>query len=69
MRTRIKTNVNTFAISNHMASKLGKQALKIYLKITREILLCSLPNKKSVPQRFMVKTAKNETAPGPPSLA
>ena len=34
LRTWIKTNVNKFAISNHAALKLGKQALKSYLKIT-----------------------------------
>ena len=45
LRTWIKTNVNKFAISSHTALKLGKQALKSYLKITCEFQLRSPPNK------------------------
>ena len=49
--TWIKTNVNKFAISAHMASKLGRQALKSYLKnfsfVAHQIT-------KLVPQRIMV---------------
>ena len=46
LRTWIKTNVNKFAISTHMSLKLGKQALKNYLKKTCEFQL-RCPQKKT----------------------
>ena len=46
MRTWIKTIVNEFAISNHMALILGVHALRSYLKLVCEYELHSLPNKK-----------------------
>ena len=52
----LKTIVNKFAISNHMALILGVHALRRYLKLICENLLHSLPNKKLVAQRIMVKT-------------
>ena len=63
LRTWTETNVNKFAISSHTALKLGKQALKSYLKITCEIQLRSPPNKKLVPQRIMVKTRWSSDRP------
>ena len=47
MRTRIKTIVNKFAISNHTALILGVLALGSYLKLICEYELRSLPNKKA----------------------
>ena len=46
LRTWIKTIVNKFAISNHMALILGVHALRSYLKLICEYELHSLPNKK-----------------------
>ena len=40
----LNKDVNKFAISAHMALKLGKQALKSYLKITCKFRLHILPN-------------------------
>ena len=45
LRTWIKTIVNKFAISNHMALILGVHALRSYLKLICECELHSLPNK------------------------
>ena len=42
----LKTIVNKFAISNHMALILGVHALRSYLKLICEYNLHSLPNKK-----------------------
>ena len=44
LRTGIKIDVNKFAISAHVALKLGRQALKSYLKITCEFRLHILSN-------------------------
>ena len=46
LRTWIKTIVNTFVISNHMALILGMHAHRGYLKLICEYELHSLPNKK-----------------------
>ena len=43
----LKQNVNKFAISSNTALKLGKQALKSYLKISCEFQLRRPPNNKS----------------------
>ena len=56
LRTWIKTIVNKFANSNHTALILGVHALRSYLKLICEYELHSLPNKKLVAQRIMVKT-------------
>ena len=47
LRTWIETNVNKFAISNHTALNLGKQALRSYLSLICEYELYILPDKKS----------------------
>ena len=46
VRTWIKTIVNKFAISNHMALILDVYALRSYLKLICEYELHSLPSKK-----------------------
>ena len=46
LRSRIKTIVNKFAISNHTALIVGVHALRSYLKLICEYELHSLPNKK-----------------------
>ena len=51
-RTSIKTNVNNFAISYHMALKLNILALRSYLKLPYQYWFHSLPDRK-------VKAAKN----------
>ena len=56
MRAWIETNVNKFAISNHMALKIDLHALRSYLRPMCKYKLYILPNKKLVPQRIMVKT-------------
>ena len=52
LRTWIETNVNKFAISNHTALNLGKQALRSYLSLICEYELYIFPDKK-------VNTAKD----------
>ena len=52
----LKPTLIKFAISNHTALKLHVQALTSYLSLICEYELYTLPNKKSVPQRSMVKT-------------
>ena len=42
----LKKNVNKLAISSHTFLKLGKQALKSYVKITCDFQLRSPPNNK-----------------------
>ena len=64
-----ETNVNKFAISNHMALKLDVQALKSYLSLICEYELYILPNKMLVPQRIMEKLHEGQTTPGPPYFA
>ena len=49
------TIVNKFAISNHTALISGVRALRSYSKLNCEYDLHSLPNKKLVAQRIMVK--------------
>ena len=56
--TWIKTTVNKFAISNHTVLISGVHALRSYLKLICEHETHSLPNKKLVTQRIMVKTGK-----------
>ena len=56
LRTWIKTTVNKFAISNHTALIVGVHVLRSYLKLICEYELHSVPNKKLVAQRIMVKT-------------
>ena len=53
----LKTNVNKFVISSHTALRLAKQVLKSYTQVICEYQLRTLPNKKLVLQRIMVKTA------------
>ena len=52
----METNVSKFAISNHMALELDVQALRSYLSQICEYELYTLPNKKLVLQRIIVKT-------------
>ena len=57
LRTWIKTIVYQFAISYQKALILGVHALRSYLKLICELYeLHTLPNKKLVAQRIMVKT-------------
>ena len=59
LSTWIKTIVNKFAISNYTALILSVHVLRSYLKLISEYelhKLHSLPNKKSMAQRIMVKT-------------
>ena len=63
LHTWIKTIVNKFAISNHTALILGVHALRSYLKLVCEYELHSLPNKKLVTQRIMVKTTSRSDRP------
>ena len=59
----LKTIVNKFAISSHTALILGVHALRSYLKLICEYELQSLPNKKLVAQRVMVKTISRSDRP------
>ena len=63
LRTWIKTIINKFAISNHAALILGVHAVRSYLKLICEYELHSLPNKKLVAQRIMVKTTSRSDHP------
>ena len=54
--TWIKTILNKFASSSQTALILGVHAFRKYLKLICEDKLHSLPNKKLVAQRIMVKT-------------
>ena len=69
LRTWTKTIVSKFAISNHTALILGVHALRSYLKLICGYELHSLPSKKLVAQRIMVKLHQDQTTPGPPSFA
>ena len=63
LRTWIKTIVNKFATSIHMALILRVPALRSYLKLICEYELHSLPNKKLVAQRIVVKAASTSDRP------
>ena len=63
LHTWIKTTVNKFAISNHTALILAVHALRSYLKLICEYETHSLPNKKLVAQRVMVKTTSRSDLP------
>ena len=69
LRTRIKTNVNKFAISNHTALKLDAQALGSYLSLICEYELYTLPNKKVSTDKNHGKNYMGQTTPGPLSFA
>ena len=58
-----------FAISNHSALILSVHTLRSCLNLICEYELHSLPNKKLVAQRIMVKLHQDQTAPGSPSFA
>ena len=57
LHTWIETIVDKFAVSNHTALILSVHAPRSYLKLICEYELHSLPNKKLVAQRIMVKSA------------
>ena len=63
LRTWVKTIVNKFAISNPSALILRVHALRSHLKLICEYELHSLPNKKLVAQRIMVKTTSKSNRP------
>ena len=54
LHTCVKTNVNKFSISNHIALNLGIQVLRSYLKLTCEYEIHLLTNTE-------VSTAKNHS--------
>ena len=63
MRTWIKTIVNKFAISNHMALIVGVHALRRYLKLIVNMSFTACQIKKLVAQRIMVKITSRSDFP------
>ena len=61
--TWIKTVVNKFATSNHTTLILSVHPLRSYLKSVCKYELHSLPNKKLVTQRIIVKTTSRSDRP------
>ena len=59
----MRTKVNKFAISNHVALKLDVQALRSYLSLICEYKLYILPNKKVSASK---DHGKNYMEDGPP---
>ena len=63
LRTWIKTIVNKVANSNYAALIFSVHALRSYLKLICEYELHSIPNKKLVAQRIMVKSTSRSDRP------